>query len=143
MIRRLRRKPEPLFLALFGKEVGMKRTRPLAARIGACAMSLALLVAMQGRANAGDVKIGREKAQQCEVCHGLDGLSKIPEAPNIAGQNETYMIAQLTAFKSGERKNDMMSMIAPTLSADDINNLAAYYAAIEITVGKIPGEPAK
>ena len=77
------------------------------------------------------------------MCHGLDGLSKIPEAPNIAGQNETYMIAQLTAFKSGERKNDMMSMIAPTLSADDINNLAAYYAAIEITVGKIPGEPAK
>jgi cytochrome c553 len=37
----------------------------------------------------------------------------------------------------------MMSMIAPTLSPDDINNLAAYYAAIEITVGKIPGQPSK
>jgi cytochrome c553 len=53
------------------------------------------------------------------------------------------MIEQLNAFKSGERKNDMMSMIAPMLSPDDINNLAAYYAAIEITVGKIPGQSSK
>jgi cytochrome c553 len=121
----------------------MKRMRPIT-RIGASAMSLAFLVAIHGRADAaGDVKAGRDKAQQCEVCHGLDGMSKIPEAPNIAGQNENYMIEQLNAFKTGERKNDMMSMIAPMLSPDDINNLAAYYAAIEITVGKIPGQSSK
>ena len=63
----------------------------------------------QGPAMAGDVKAGRTKADVCEVCHGLDGLSKIAEAPNIAGQNEHYLIEQFGAFQSGARANDMMS----------------------------------
>jgi cytochrome c553 len=119
----------------------MKLVRPVAARVGISVMSLAFLVAIQGPAGAeGDVKAGREKAQKCEVCHGLDGLSRVPEAPNIAGQNERYLVEQLSAFKAGDRKNEMMSIVAPTLSPDDIDDLAAYYAAIEVKVGKIPGQ---
>ena len=39
------------------------------------AIGLALLFAAIGDAAAqGDVKAGRETAQKCEVCHGLDGL---------------------------------------------------------------------
>lgn len=75
----------------------------------------------------------------CQTCHGLDGLSKIPDAPNIAGQPEPYIIAQLHAYKSGARKNEMMSIVVPVLSDADIENLAAYYSAIEINVGKMPG----
>jgi cytochrome c553 len=102
-------------------------------------LSLALCLAAQ--AEAGDVKAGREKAEAtCAVCHGVDGLSKIVEAPNLAGQNETYLIEQLTAFKSGERKNEMMSVVIQDLSPTDIENLAAYYSAIEISVGKVPGQ---
>jgi cytochrome c553 len=93
-----------------------------------------------GVADAGNVKAGREKAQVCEVCHGLDGRAKMPEAPNLAGQNEGYLIAQLLAFKNGERKNEQMAVISPALSEADIEDLAAYYAAIEVTIGKIPGE---
>jgi cytochrome c553 len=52
----------------------------------------------------------------CQACHGLDGLSKTPDAPNIAGQTEPYLVVQLQAFKSGERKNDAMSVVAPSLS---------------------------
>jgi len=74
------------------------------------------------------------------TCHGLDGLSKTPDAPNIVGQIEPYIVAQLQAFKSGLRKNDAMSVVAPTLSDKDIEDLAAYYAAIEISVGKLPGQ---
>lgn len=119
----------------------MSALRPIASRIGLCALSLALLVVAQGRAGAaGDVKAGRQKAEKCQICHGLDGLSKLPEAPNIAGQTEQYLAEQLSAFKSGERKNEMMSIVAPTLSQNDIDDLAAYYAAIEIKVGKIPGQ---
>ena len=88
----------------------------------------------------GDVAVGRQKAQQCEICHGLDGLSKMGQAPNLAGQNEEYMVEQLKQFQSGRRQNEIMSLVAPTLSPEDIQNLAAYYAAIEIKVGKIPGE---
>jgi len=89
----------------------------------------------------GDTKAGRAKAESvCVVCHGLDGLGKIPEAPNLAGQNENYLIAQLQAFKAGDRKNEMMSVVIQDLSDADIENLAAYYSAIEITVGKTPAQ---
>jgi cytochrome c553 len=117
----------------------MKLAPPMTTRITIFALSFAFCVAGEGGADAqGDIKAGREKAQKCEACHGLDGLAKIAESPNIAGQNQQYLIEQLTAFKSGERKNDMMSLIAPALSDQDIEDLAAYYAAIEVKVGKIP-----
>jgi cytochrome c553 len=106
---------------------------------GAC---LAISFAAQGRAYAqGDAKAGRAKAESvCGVCHGVDGLAKIPEAPNLAGQSENYLIEQINAFKSGDRKNEMMSVVVQDLSPDDIENLAAYYSAIEISVGKTPGQ---
>lgn len=89
---------------------------------------------------ASDVKAGRAKALMCQACHGLDGLSKTPDAPNIAGQTEAYLVGQLQAFKSGARKNDAMSMVAPSLSDKDVEDLAAYFSEIEIKVVKIPGE---
>ena len=75
----------------------------------------------------------------CQACHGLDGLSKTPDAPNIAGQTEPYLLTQLQAFKSGTRKNDAMSVVVPSLSDKDIEDLAAYFSAIEITIAKVPG----
>ena len=108
---------------------------------GALLASTALwTLCVHERAQAGDIKAGRETAEKCAICHGLDGLGKIAEAPNLAGQNERYLIAQLSAFKAGDRKNEMMSIVIQELSPDDIENLAAYYSAIEITVGKIPGQ---
>ena len=101
--------------------------------------SVCLLVASGGVRAAGDVKAGRAKALMCQACHGIDGLSKVPDSPNIAGQTEPYIIAQLQAFKSGTRKNDAMSVVAPSLSDKDIEDLAAYFSAIEINVVKIPG----
>ena len=92
------------------------------------------------RVAAGDVKAGRAKAQMCQACHGIDGLSKVPDAPNLAGQTAAYVAAQLQAFKSGARKNEAMSLVASTLSDPDIDNLAAYYSAIEIKVVTIPGQ---
>jgi cytochrome c553 len=101
--------------------------------------ALCVLVAGGGASAAADVKAGRSKALMCQACHGLDGLSKVPDAPNIAGQTEPYIVAQLQAYKSGTRKNEAMSMVAPALSDKDIDDLAAYFSAIEISVGKLPG----
>jgi cytochrome c553 len=101
--------------------------------------SVCLLVASGSACTAGDVKAGRAKALMCQACHGLDGLSKAPDAPNIAGQTEPYMVAQLQAFKSGARKSEAMSMVAPSLSDTDIEDLAAYFSAIEINVVTMPG----
>jgi cytochrome c553 len=100
----------------------------------------AAFIAASG-ALAGDAKAGRALAEEkCAVCHGLDGLSKIAEAPNLAGQNEAYLIAQLSAFKAGGRRNEMMSIVIQSLRDDDIANLAAYFSSIEIKVVKVPGE---
>ncbi len=86
---------------------------------------------------AGDPAFGRQKARQCALCHGIDGLSKLPEAPNLAGQRDTYLIKALSDFKSGARQNEIMSVVAPALSDGDIADLAAYFSSIEITV-KVP-----
>jgi cytochrome c553 len=113
-------------------------SRTVQLRLGALAL-LFLLVASADVSRAGDVKAGHAKAMMCQACHGLDGLSKTPDAPNIAGQPEAYLVTQLQAFKSGARKNEMMSVIATSLSEADIGDLAGYYSAIEISVGKLPG----
>ncbi len=113
-------------------------------RVGMKQLAIALLVPVLGFAGAGrvkaagDVKAGSAKALMCQACHGIDGLSKVPDAPNIAGQVETYIAAQLQAYKSGTRKNDAMSVVAPALSDADIDDLAAYFSAIQINVVKIP-----
>ena len=99
-----------------------------------------VLLAACGPSHAGDVKAGSAKAMMCQACHGLDGLSKTPDAPNIAGQIEPYLVAQLQAYKTGLRKNDAMSVVTPPLSDKDIEDLAAYYSAIEVSVGKLPGQ---
>jgi cytochrome c553 len=120
-----------------------ERHNPRAARTRTIAGVLAaavLLAAASAPSTAGDIKAGRGKAQLCQACHGVDGLSKVPDAPNIAGQVESYLVTQLRAFKSGTRKNEAMTVVASTLSEQDIENVAAYFASIEIRIGKLPGE---
>ncbi len=106
-------------------------------RLPSIALLTVLLLPTLAHAD-GDPVVGRKKALQCQACHGMDGIAKIPEAANLAGQTNVYLVSALHDYKSGARKNDMMSTIAPTLSDADIDNLAAYYSSIEITV-KVPG----
>jgi cytochrome c553 len=112
-----------------------RRVSPIRAALLAAAVAVA---APAPGAAAGNLAAGRQKALMCQTCHGLDGKAKIPEAPNLAGQSETYLVKALKDYRSGARKNDMMSLVAPALKDDDINDLAAYYAAIEVTVGAPP-----
>ncbi|GAB1582181.1 c-type cytochrome [Phyllobacterium phragmitis] len=92
------------------------------------------LIALTGVAKAADIKAGRQLASaQCRTCHGLDGIAQIPVAPHLAGESEIYLQTQLKAFRSGKRQSEMMSVVAKNLRDDDIVNVAAWYAAIEIT----------
>jgi cytochrome c553 len=91
---------------------------------------VALAVVAQASFAAGDLRAGRAKASTCAACHGIDGLSKMPEAPNLAGQTEEYLVKALNDFRSGARQNEMMSMMAKTLSDADVANLAAYYHSL-------------
>jgi cytochrome c553 len=111
----------------------MFRVRILAAAVAAGTVALTA-----AGAAAGDVKAGRQKALQCQTCHGLDGMAKLPEAPNLAGQSEAYLVKALKDFRSGARRNDMMSLVTANLKDADIADLAAYFAAIPVTVGTSP-----
>ena len=83
---------------------------------------------------AADPAAGRQKAQQCQTCHGIDGIARLPEAPHIAGESEQYLAAQLEAFRSGKRQHEIMSIVAQNLSDQDIADLAAWYSSIKISV---------
>ena len=84
-------------------------------------------------AAAADAAAGREKAAACAVCHGIDGLHKVPDAPNLAGNGADYIIKQLKAFQTGARQHEQMSIIAKGLTEEDISDLAAWYASIKVT----------
>ena len=105
----------------------------------ASAIATLMVAIAGGPALAGDVAAGRTKALMCQACHGIDGQSKVPDAPNLAGQVEAYLAVQLGAFKTGARKSEAMNVVAGSLSEADIADLAAYFAAIEISVVKVPG----
>ena len=93
-----------------------------------------LLALVSSGANAADPAAGKAKAQgQCAVCHGIDGIAKNPEAPHLAGEQASYIVKQLKAFKTGARKHDQMSIIAEGLSDEDMADIAAWYAKIKVT----------
>ena len=82
---------------------------------------------------AADAEAGKAKAAVCAACHGKNGIAQIPGYPNLAGQNEQYLVSALKAYK-GKQRNGCQAVImqgqAAGLSDDDIANLAAYCASL-------------
>lgn len=98
-------------------------------------LGLAALVVTSPFAQAGDITAGRIVMLNCQSCHGTDGLATVFYAPNLAGQKEDYLLKSLKAYKAGARKVvPLMSQLVKSLSDEDMANVAAYYAAIKITV---------
>ena len=74
--------------------------------------SAVLLSVIAAAGQAQDIAAGRRVAAQvCQTCHGLDGLAKQPEIPNLAAMDQTYLVRQLEAFRTGCADNDMMSAV--------------------------------
>jgi len=104
------------------QDISVKRTFVLAALL------------LYGTSSFGaDLSIGKSLSSQCSVCHGKDGIAKDPESPNLAGQSALYLEKSLIDYQKGTRQDRRMSIIAKTLSIEDIKNLAAWYAAFELT----------
>ncbi|MFZ2739410.1 MAG: cytochrome c [Burkholderiaceae bacterium] len=87
-----------------------------------------------GAAQAGDPVAGKALAAMCVTCHGAVGLSQFPTAPHLAGQPAIYTVEQLKNYRGGKRQNEMMSVIAKSLSDQEIKDLAAWYESIRISV---------
>lgn len=99
-------------------------------RLIAATMVAFIFVTSAVAADFGDPAKAQPIANQiCAACHGADGNSPLPMNPSLAGQHPEYLFKQLNEFKSGSRTNAVMTGMVAGLSAEDMRNLAAYYAA--------------
>ena len=80
--------------------------------------------------HAGDAEAGKAKSVTCAACHGGEGISPTSAWPNLAGQKEEYLLAQIKAFKDSTRVNAQMAPMVANLSEEDMANLAAYYSSM-------------
>jgi cytochrome c553 len=71
-----------------------------------------------------------EQLSTCASCHGARGRSSAKDIPNLAGQQPAYLVRQLEAFRSGERKSELMQAIARQLTPQDIQTLARYWSQL-------------
>ncbi len=99
--------------------------KPVLALIAVCAISFNISPAF-----AGDAAAGKTKAATCGAYHGMNGISPNDLWPNLAGQKAGYLVAQMKAFRDGQRKNPMMAPMAAGLSDADIADLAAFYSSL-------------
>ncbi len=110
-------------------------------------VSVGLALAQEAKpAGAGSAVAGEKRAATCIGCHGIKGYqASFPEVykvPMIAGQNDKYIVAALTAYKKGERRHPTMRGIAGSLTDQDMADLAAFYARHGAGGGEVPATPA-
>jgi len=82
---------------------------------------------------AGDAQAGKVKSYTCTGCHGIPGYNNVYptyKVPKIGGQNEEYLASALKAYRDGERHHSTMELQANSLSDQDIEDIAAYFASL-------------
>lgn len=82
---------------------------------------------------AGDKEAGRLKTYTCQGCHGVPGYKNAYpnyHVPRIAGQNYDYLVAALKGYQTGDRDHPTMRAHGESLSAQDIEDIAAYLAGL-------------
>jgi len=84
------------------------------------------------------VQAGKAAAASCGGCHGETGISKVPGMPSLIALDPKYFVAAVNAYKSGERKHDVMKSLVAGLDDGTVNNLALYYALQEPAKAQTP-----
>jgi cytochrome c553 len=80
---------------------------------------------------AADVNAGKVLAERdCKGCHGLDGRGTAPGIPDLAAQQERYLLASITAYKEGKRTHAALKEMAGQMSESDVHNVVGYYASL-------------
>jgi cytochrome c553 len=79
----------------------------------------------------GGAPVTKEALATCAKCHGETGISTTPITPSLAGQDATYMLDALRAYKDGTRDDDTMTPRAKKLDDGEMKNFAAYFAGLD------------
>jgi len=93
-----------------------------------------LLAAAPSAFADGDPDAGKIKAYTCTGCHGIPGYNNVYptyKVPKIGGQNYDYLVKALQGYRTGDRDHPTMELQASSLSDQDIQDIAAYFASIE------------
>ena len=80
---------------------------------------------------AQDAAATRSLAATCTACHGTDGNSVGNVPPSLAGLNKDYLLLQLKDFKAGKRPATVMHQHAKGYSDEQLERIAAYFAAVK------------
>ena len=75
----------------------------------------------------GDAAVAKDSLSRCVKCHGENGVGVSP-SPSLAGQDWTYLVKSLHAYKDGSRDDDTMGPKTKKLDEAEMKNLAAYYS---------------
>jgi cytochrome c553 len=91
---------------------------------------------------------GRVLAEQvCSNCHGVTGSSASPNMPNLAGQQKSYLVAQLRGFREKSRQDpagyEYMWGISRTLTDRQIDELADYFSMQTLRPQRVESPPAR
>jgi len=90
-------------------------------------------------AKADPVALGKAASAACAGCHGEGGVSAAPGMPSLAGLHPAYLAASTSAYKSGQRKSDVMQPMVAGLSDADVSNVSLYYALQKPARAPTPG----
>ena len=94
---------------------------------------VSLLALLSGSVSAdGDPEAGKVKSYTCTGCHGIPGYNNAYptyNVPKVGGQNYAYLVSALQAYRDGNRDHPTMELQASSLSDQDIEDIAAYFAS--------------
>ncbi len=88
---------------------------------------------------AGDPEKGKTLAYTCTGCHGIPFyMNAYPSyhVPRLGNQNAAYIVAALTEYKEGKRGHKTMQAQAGSLSTQDMEDIAAWFASLEGKINK-------
>lgn len=100
-----------------------------------------------GAGAAGDPARGAELSTTCMGCHGIPGYRNAYPSyrvPMLGGQKADYIVIALQGYRSGTRPHKTMQAQAASLSDQDMQDIAAFFAsegepkqgAVAATAGK-------
>jgi cytochrome c553 len=79
-------------------------------------------------AKPGPLEAGKAAAAGCVGCHGETGVSKTPGTPSLAGESPQYLVTAMNAYRSGQRRSDVMTSMLAAIPEPDLGNIGLYFA---------------
>jgi cytochrome c553 len=93
--------------------------------------AFACMTSNPSSATADEAKLkayGQHLARECTSCHRLDGIDN--GIPSIIGLPPDLFIATLRFYREGTRVNPVMVSVASSLTDEQLNALAVFFASV-------------